>query len=674
MMAKREKLGGTLYQIPLISPESSWVMPDHFPDLSAAKKIAIDTETKDPHLKEMGPGFVRGDAHIVGVSICTDDLQFKAYYPVAHGEGPNLPKNVVFPWLKEQLGRENQEKVLANAIYDAEGLSYSGIEIKGRIHDVQTAEPLLNEESLEGYSLDVLAKKYLGEGKEESLLQEAAFAYRDGKRDKQWLKNMKSKLWIYPAKLVGPYAEIDALRTMEVHEHQMPLIEKEELGRVYDVECRLIKLLLAMRLKGVPFDVDAAQNKSKEWKKREALLLQSIMRHVGFAVDPWTPGDLSKLYRYYGIEPPLTDKGNPSFENDVMANLGVPDELKKEKPQDRAEKCKYPALQYVVAYRKLNKMRRDFVDGYQEMVVRGKIHPQFHPLRKDAEGTRSGRLSSSNPNAQQVPHRDPEFGPEIRGLFIPEEGKIWIKRDVSQQEPRLTVHYAYLRNMPGAEAAWKQFKENPFTDYHQLTADLAGITRKHAKGINLGLAYGMGKDKLARQLGMTMEEAEPIFKLYHERLPYMKLLAVECESYAQRRGYIRTILGRRRHFELWEPDVPFERGVMFQAYPLEKARQIYGDKKLKRSQTRKAMNSLIQGGGADMTKMAMLNEYEQFNEVPHIQVHDELSNSVESLEYGVKLREAFETCLPEITVPMVVEMEYGPNWGHTVLYDDRKRK
>jgi DNA polymerase I-like protein with 3'-5' exonuclease and polymerase domains len=656
------------YQTPLFMPESSWRMPDDFPNLGAAKRIAVDTETKDPNLSTMGPGFVRGDAKVVGVSICTDDRQVCRYYPVGHLEGPNLPRNAVFGWLKEELGRPNQEKVFANALYDLEGLWSEGVEVAGKIHDVQTAEPLLNEESHEGYSLDVLSNKYLGEGKDEELIEAGAWAFRDGKRDKKWLKNSKSKLHIYPANLVGPYAEIDALRTLEVFDKQWPLLQAEELERVYDVETRLIRLLLQMRLKGVKFDLDAADVKSREWRSRERVILDKLLNMVGFPVDPWSPGDMSKLFNYYGVPINRTEKGAASFENDAMAQIGVPSEFAKQDFEERADKCAFPGIQLSVAFRKLNKMRRDFVDGYPKLCHKGRIHAEFRALKRDEDGTRSGRFSSSHPNLQQVPHRDPIYAPQIRELFVPDEGLIWTKRDFSQQEPRLTIHYAYLRKMPGAYEAWKQFRDDPFTDYHQMTADMAGVTRKQAKAINLGLAYGMGKKKLAAQLGLTLAEAEPLFKLYHERLPYMRLLAAECEAYAQKRGYIRTILGRRRHFDLWEPDVPFEAGSYNKAYPLEKARRVYPEVRLKRAHARKAMNALIQGGGADVTKMAMLIEFEEYGEVPYCQVHDELDNGVESVERALVLKHSMENAIEEITVPMVADLEYGDNWGNLELY------
>jgi DNA polymerase I-like protein with 3'-5' exonuclease and polymerase domains len=667
-----------MYQQPLFRPESSWTCPTEFPDLSAAKMIAFDIESKDPRLQDLGPGYVRGDAYVAGVSVCTDDLQYCRYFPVRHEEGPNLAGSVVFDWLAEQLGRPEQEKVAANAIYDMEGLWYSGVKIAGKINDIQIAEPLLNEDSLEGYSLDVLAKKYLGVGKDEELLEAAAFAWREGKRDKEWRTKMKSRLHRFPAQYVGPYAEMDSMRTMQVFLKQRELLEKEELGRVYDVETRLLKLLLAMRIKGVPFDLDQADRLSKKWRLEEAQLKEEIWRDAGFAVDPWTPTDLEKLFKALGAPYKKTEKGNPSFENEYMEDVGVPNPFKENgKKKDLLTKIResqWPSIQRVVRFRKINKMRRDFCDGYREFVVRGRIHAQFHPLRKDEEGTRSGRFSSTRPNLQQVPHRDPEFSAEVRSMFIPEEGKIWIKRDYSQQEPRLTIHYAHLRQMPGAEAAWKQFNDNPFTDYHQMVADMAGISRGDAKGINLGLAYSMGKKKMARQLGRTMAEAEPIFALYHSRLPYMKLLATECDHMAQSRGYIKTLLGRRRHFDYWELDLPYDPARPYvRPLPRERALEAWPGQRLRRADTRKAMNGLIQGGGADMTKMAMLTEFEEFNEVPYAQVHDELDSGVESLEHAVMLQRKMETCIPWLTVPMIAEIEHGSNWGYLTKLADARR-
>jgi DNA polymerase I-like protein with 3'-5' exonuclease and polymerase domains len=284
----------------------------------------------------------------------------------------------------------------------------------------------------------------------------------------------------------------------------------------------------------------------------------------------------------------------------------------------------------------------------------GRIHGQMHPLRGDSGGTVSGRFSYSTPNLQQVPARDPVLGPLVRGLFLPEEEHRWGAFDYSQQEPRLTVHYASQLELPGADEAVQAYRHED-ADFHQIVADMAGISRKDAKVINLSLSYGMGKAKLINALGINELEADVLFNTYHSKVPFIKELTLACSRRAENVGYITTLLDRRCRFDLYEPrnekDIPL---------PYEKAYEEYGGN-IRRAFTYRAFNRLIQGSAADMTKQAMVDLWNE-GIIPHIQVHDELDISVKNKEESRKIVEIMETCV-DLDVPSKVDAEIGDTWG-----------
>ena len=315
----------------------------------------------------------------------------------------------------------------------------------------------------------------------------------------------------------------------------------------------------------------------------------------------------------------------------------------------------------VAKARKFNKARTTFIDKMiLEHLVDGRIHGELHPLRSDNGGTVTGRFSCSRPNLQQVPAKDPLIGPLIRSLFIPEEETYWGCFDYSQQEPRLTVHYSVLTQQDGAEEAAKDYKDEN-ADFHQIVADMANIGRKEAKTINLGLSYGMGKDKLTRQLGISVEEAELLFNQYHQRVPFIRGLRDSTARIGANRGYVKTILGRKCRFNLYEP---LDRRAT--PYPFKEAVECYGTE-LKRAYTYKAMNRLIQGSAADMTKKAMLDLYEE-GILAHTQVHDELNISVQDKKECEKIIEIMKNCI-ELKVPNKVDAEVGESWGEVVQYE-----
>jgi DNA polymerase I-like protein with 3'-5' exonuclease and polymerase domains len=616
-----------MLQSPIFAPESNWSIPDIFPKFSDTERIAIDLETYDPHLLTSGPGWATNRGYMVGVGVATKD--WKGYFPIRHEGGGNLDEAVVLRWLKNTLSSSKREVIFHNALYDVGWLRREGVDVKGKILDTMFAAPIVDENRY-SYSLDALGQTYCGEKKDESLLQDAALA---------WGINPKAEMYKLHSKYVGPYGEQDAALTLKLYEKLKLELREQNLEPIYEMECKLIPLLLEMRWRGVRVDEQKAADVSKKLSLQEQKLHIEIKRKYGEDVNLWANASLQKIFDKNNLAYPRTEKGMASFQRQWLENH------------------EHELPQMIVRARKLNKARTTFIDKMiSEHAVNGRIHAEAHPLRSDAGGTVSGRFSYSNPNLQQVPARDPELGTMIRSLFIPEEGCQWGLFDYSQQEPRLTVHYANRMGLIGAKDAVTAYRDKN-ADFHQIVADMANIPRKQAKNINLGLSYGMGKQKLIKELGLGDTEAQALLTKYHEKVPFIRGLQDQCARVALDRGYIKTLAGRRCHFDLWEHKYDDSMPL-----PLEEAREKYGDV-LKRSYTYKALNRLIQGSAADMTKLAMLGLWEE-GIVPHVQVHDEVDISIEDDEQAAKVSRIMENCV-ELAVPLVVDTELGASWGET---------
>ena len=601
-------------------------MPDELKDLRGHKEIAIDLETNDPHLIEMGSGNVTGRGHIAGVAVAV--AGWKGYFPIQHESGGNMDKKLVLSWLQDICNQSDTTFIFHNAMYDICWLRSAGIDIKGKIVDTMIAASLIDENRL-SYRLDILAKKYVGIGKDESILQAAAKEYGlDAKKD----------MWRLPAMFVGQYAERDAESTLKLWQRLKIELYDQELMDVFTLETKLFPCLVDMRFKGVRVDLDKADFIKKNLMDREAKIINKIKSLTGINVEIMAARSIAKAFDKLGLPYDVTEKSKePSFTKNFLQNH--PHEL----PQAIAEA------------REINKAHTTFIDSITKHAVNGRIHADINQIRSDQGGTVTGRFSMSNPNLQQIPARHPELGPMIRSIFIPEKNTTWGSFDYSQQEPRILVHYAKLQNLNGVDEIVEAYNQGD-ADFHQVVADMAGIERKQAKTINLGLMYGMGKNKLMAELGLMKDSAEKLIKQYHSKAPFVKQLMDNVSRKANDRGKIRTLGGRACHFDLWQP-VQF--GV-FKPLPLEQARKEY-DEPLKRAFTYKALNKLIQGSAADMTKKSMVALYEN-GIIPHIQIHDEVDISVESDAKAEQITEIMESAV-ELKVPNKVDYEKGENWG-----------
>ena len=611
-------------QIPMFSPQTEWTPPDELKDLSNAKQIAIDLETRDPNLTTIGSGSVRKDGEIVGIAVAVDG--WSGYYPIAHEGGGNIDKKITMDWFKDVL-QTPATKIFHNAMYDVSWIRSEGLSINGRIVDTMIAASLVNENRLR-YNLDSLAKEYVGMGKSEKLLFDAA---------KEWGVNPKKEMWRLPAMHVGEYAEQDAVATLKLWERLQQEITAQDLWDIFNVETELFPCLVDMKFKGVRVDLEKAHKIKKDLIKEEKQYLKKIKDETGLDVEIWAAASIAKVFDKLKLPYDRTPTGAPSFTKNFLSQH--PNEV----------------AQAIAQSREINKAHTTFIDTILEHEHNGRIHADINQIRSDDGGTVTGRFSYSNPNLQQIPARSKKIGPLIRSLFLPEQDCVWGAFDYSQQEPRLVVHYAALSQLQGVSRIVDEYNQGD-ADFHQAVAEMADIDRKDAKTINLGLMYGMGKNKLMAELGLLVEQAEKLLKKYHERAPFVKQLIDAVSRRAQERGRIRTIGGRICHFDLWEPS---SFGI-HKPLPHADALAEHGPG-IKRAFTYKALNRLIQGSAADMTKISMVNLYKE-GIVPHIQIHDELDVSVESPEQAEKIIKIMEQAV-KLEVPNKVDYEKGNNWG-----------
>ena len=605
---------------------SEWVAPNTFPDLSTHDKISIDLETCDPELIKEGPGWPRKRGKVIGIAVSSNG--FTGYYPIDHEGGGNMDRKAVLKYIKSICEDGSIDKVFHNAQYDIGWLSTLGIGVKGRVHDTMVAMALIDENRF-SYTLNSISGEYLGERKNETKLREAADAFG---------VDPKNEMYRLPAQFVGEYAEKDARLTLKLHEKLSWEITKDNLQTVYDMECRLINVIFNMTKRGVKIDFARAEQLAERFKNKEKKLIKRIKDLTGLNIEIWAAASIAKAFDALNLPYERTDKTSaPSFTKMFLTDH--PHEL--------------PRL--IMQARELNKLRGTFLHGLLKHNEEGRIHAHINQIRSDSGGTITGRFSYNHPNLQQIPSRG-QFAQDIRKIFIPEAGDFWLKADYSQQEPRLLTHFARLVDQPGSREVQKAYLEKDL-DFHQQTADMAGVKRSLAKTIGLGVMYGMGYHKMARELDMEPQEAKSMLQDFHGKVPFMKGMLEAVMNRANTKGVIRTLLGRKCRFDLWEPT---SWGV-HKALPLNQAQTEYG-MAIKRAHTYKALNRLIQGSAADQTKKAMVDVYEQLGIIPLIQVHDELDCSIKNEKQANEVKEIMENCV-KLEVPSKVDIEVGESWG-----------
>jgi DNA polymerase I-like protein with 3'-5' exonuclease and polymerase domains len=645
-------------------PETGWQTPRDFPNLDAAEYLAFDTETYDPELLDHGPGWARGKSSLVGLSIATPE-GFSWYFPCGHTVEPeyNLDKEKVLRFASHSLGNPRQAKVGANLMYDVGTLKAEGVDVAGELVDIEFAEALLSEDA--EVNLEALGLKYLNEGKESSILYDWCSRFYGGSPNGTQRKN----IYRSPARLVGPYAQSDAILPLRIIREQFKELQAQGLVDLFRMECALIPLLIKMRFAGVSVDIPKAEALGHELGLQiEAKKLKLFSEYKIINVN--SAKELASAFTRLGFKFRTLESGAPTF------------------AQKALESYDNPVAKAVTEIRALEKIKGTFIESYLlESHVNGKVHGQFNPLRSDEGGTGYGRFSASKPNLQNIPVRS-DLGKQIRDLFIPDKGHpYWRKYDYSQIEYRMLIHFAVG---PGSEEARAMFNQNPNMDYHNWALDMIAPianwdistpelykkARKPIKNINFGLVFGMGKDHLAESIHKTLKEAIPLFDAYHKGVPFVKPTMAYYSQLAEEQGYISTLLGRRARFNQWEPSwklTKAEREKLL-PLPLNQAVRMYGPK-IKRAYTYRATNNEFQGSAADLLKMAMYQCYYSgvfdYIGVPRLTVHDELDfNDEGGKDEGFReMRRTMETAIP-LRIPVIAECDRGTSWGNVEAFKD----
>ncbi len=629
---------------PSFLPVTTWQPPNmaKLPSWADAKRVSYDIETKDPQLKKLGIGVRRPDSHMVGYSFSIEDGP-KHYVPFRHEGGDNVDEQAALKYLRDQAQNFTGVLVGGRLSFDLDFTSEEGAVFRKVkwFRDIQVAEPLLDEHR-NRYGNDALSEKYNVPGKDEALLREAAATYGI---------DPKSEMYKLPARFVGAYAERDAEMCHDIIRKQEQRIEDEELWDIYNLESKLLPILVKMRRRGIQVDLKRFEKMRTHLDKMRSSVCDEINKNVKIKIAPTDLKNsqaLGNMLTAEGVNVPKTPTGGHSIVKEWLANES------------------HPACKMLNNARSMATMISYSNSLEKYITPAGRVHPTFNQLKTDKEdqsdtkGTVTGRLSCNDPNEQQQPIRHPTMGAIWRGIYIPDFGDegIWVSSDYSQQEPRLTVHYAELTSCRGGREAAQQYRDNPLVDCHDMSAKITGLPRKDAKQIFLAVCYSMGGAKLCTQLGLPTAikklrdgrkilvagaKGQSILDQFDNRMPFVRQLNKQVADKAKKRGEIRTLLGRAIHFPTDD----------------------YGNF----DWTHKALNRLIQGGSADQMKKAMVDADEAGIRL-QLQVHDEVDFSARSMEEAEKLAQIMRDAVP-LRVPSRVDLECGRSWGEI---DDKGRQ
>ena len=643
-------------------------------DLKGINTVAVDIETYDPNLKTKGLGAIRNDGFICGIAVATG--KDTAYFPLHHSDTELTMGKKLKIWkvLNEKIFQnEKITKVFHNAMYDVCWIrAVTGSMIKGRIVDTMIAASVIDENRFR-YSLDALSKDYIGDSKYKYDLQQKTLEWSGG-----MVKDPMSNMHRLPSSIVKDYAKQDVdltIKLWNLFDKKLDEVlytkengEQKTCRKIFELETKLFPCLVDMKFKGVRIDVQKAKKFGAHLKKRKDQIVTAIRKRTTKKIDIWAAASIKILLDHLDIKDyKVTPKSK-------MPQL----------PKDYLKTHKNKCLRMIAKAREYDKAANTFVDGLLDYVHNGRIHADINQIRSDSGGTVTGRFSMSNPNLQQIPARG-YMGKKMREMFLPEEGHEWTSLDYSQQEPRIVVHYAIKLGLPGTDELHKEFDKED-ADFHQIVADMAKISRTQAKTINLGLFYGMGKLKLQKELGLDKVNARKLFDEYHNKVPFVRQLSQDLIQFAKDNRLLFTLHDRFCRFNKWETtdrewnpetnrfnEVPLyteqEARQAFKAEILEKYKENKVDKDYMEhfekyytpAFTYKALNRLIQGSAADMTKKAMVDLYER-GIIPHIQIHDELCLSVKSNEDIQAVKEVMENTII-LEIKNKVNYKKGKNWG-----------
>jgi DNA polymerase I len=580
-------------------------------ELESAELFAFDTETTSLNYME---------ARIVGVSFATEAGR-AAYVPLAHdylGAPEQLDRDTVLAQMKPLLEDPGQAKVGQNLKYDASVLANHGIELQGIAFDTML-ESYVMDSTATRHDMDSLALKYLGQ-------KTIHFEDIAGKGAKQLTFNQ------IKVEDAGPYAAEDADITLRLHQALWPKLSQQEgPSSVFsDIELPLVPVLSRIERQGALLSTELLHQQSGELGARLEELKGEAYGLAGQEFNLGSPKQLGAIL-FEKLELPVikkTPKGAPSTAEDVLVELALD----------------YPLPKLLLEYRSLSKLKSTYTDKLPEMVnpATGRVHTSYHQAV-----AATGRLSSSDPNLQNIPIRTEE-GRRIRQAFVAPDGYRIVAADYSQIELRIMAH---LSDDPGLLQAFKEGQ-----DVHRATAsevfevdlgEVSGDQRRKAKAINFGLIYGMSAFGLAKQLHLGRNEAQQYIDRYFERYPGVADYMDRTRALAKEQGYVETLFGRR----LYLPEINARNKMRVQAAE------------------RTAINAPMQGTAADIIKKAMLAVDSWLGQGGAdarmiMQVHDELVLEVATAEVESVSKElcSLMSGAAELSVPLLVEAGVGDNW------------
>jgi DNA polymerase I len=563
--------------------------------LQSAPEISLDTETTSEDAMT---------AELVGISLAIEPGA-GFYIPLAHsylGAPRQLPRDLVMAKLKDIL--QTKPIIGQNLKYDAKILRRSGIELKNIVFDSMLAAYLLDPESRK--DLNELARRYLGHSVMDFSELEAA------------------RMDLVPIEQAARYSIADAEAVIRLKEKMLPeLRSKNQEKLFYEVELPLINVLIEMELNGILLDKEILREQAKELETLATQLLQDIFRLAGQDFNPNSPKQVAYvLFEKLKLPVLRKTKTGPSTDAYVLQELA----------------SLHPLPEKLLAYRELEKLLSTYVKKLPEYINprTGRVHTTFQQ-----HITVTGRLSSTEPNLQNIPVRT-ELGGQIRKAFVAPPGRVLIGADYSQIELRVLAH---LSEDPGLIGAFERDE-----DVHARTAatifnipieSVGPRERRIAKMINFGLSYGMTGYGLAQRTGLSRSEAEKFIKNYFENYPGVRAYMERVVREAEEKRYLETLLGRRRYFV-----------------------------ELSSQTKREAINFPVQGTAADIMKLAMLRVYEriQSGEIRAdmlLQIHDELifEADAEAAERAAQLIKQTMEGAFSLRVPLKVETHIGTNWG-----------
>lgn len=645
-----------------------------FPELHGI--VGIDTETSDPYLKTWGPGWARADGgRIIGISISTEQESY--YYPISHNTEGNIDKDQVVRWLRCQFAKDTVTFVFFNAMYDLGWLSTLGLPFPKRYECTMIASSLLNE-NLSNYSLDYISELYLGEKKDEALLESLA--------KQKNIKDYKAHLAEFHPSLVAPYAKQDAqlprklwykfekflkeppeiydlVGLIGIREQELYAKADYKLWDCYrNLEMELLPVLFDMRKRGVRVDLDRNEQVIEEFNIKQDELVKQIHHLTGVVVSPTNTASYIPVLKHLGLEMPKTKTGKDSANKKFIEGLLT-------KAEEHSLGDNAGVLQTLLDLSGINKALTGFLIPMRDkFAVNGRVHSTFNQVptsqgAKDKSGARTGRMSSTNPNLQNQPSRNKLLKKAIRSIYLPEEGCRWGSFDYSQQELRMMVHFATKRNLTGAETVAERYRNDKNLDFHSLTAEMANISRSHAKTINFGLGYGLGQANLCKSLGFPTkvkldrngspmydhkglireeagEDGKKVIESYYNAFPFSKELMKVAEQRARKLGFVRTLLGRHCRFE-----------TIVNEFGITEYSKLF-----------RAVNKVIQGSSADQTKKAMI-ELHKAGLSLLLSVHDDNCVNIQHEEQLYQTKDIMENCI-QLVIPVKVDVHVGPDWGN----------